>query len=364
MLTADRFLRSGKVRDLYELPDRRMLLVASDRISAFDVVLPTEIPDKGRVLTGLSRFWFAETDGIIPHHLLDTDLAVIRDAYEVATADGRDDPPTAPVLVGSFDEWRGRVMICQNASVVPVEAVVRGFLAGSGWKEYREHGTVCGIPLPPGLRESDRLPQPIFTPATKAQQGEHDENIDFDTMIEHIAHDAAFAPEVAGAVAEVVRDRSIALYRYAAAIAARAGILLADTKFEFGLGMGADLDGEPVGPLAEQIERRTRPPLGRRPDDQNGRPIEDQLILVDEALTPDSSRFWDAATYEPGRAQASFDKQFVRDWLEAQPWDKTAPGPALPDDVVAGTRARYVEAFERITGASFERYLAEDVIAR
>jgi phosphoribosylaminoimidazole-succinocarboxamide synthase len=364
MLTADRFLRSGKVRDLYELPDRRMLLVASDRISAFDVVLPTEIPDKGRVLTGLSRFWFAETDGIIPNHLLDTDLAVIRDSIESATADGRDDPPTAADLVGSFEEWRGRVMICQNASVVPVEAVVRGFLAGSGWKEYREHGTVCGIPLPAGLRESDRLPQPIFTPATKAEQGEHDENIDFDTMIEHIGRDAAFAPDIAGAIAEVVRDRSIALYRYAAAIAARAGILLADTKFEFGIGMGADLDGDPVGPVAEQIERRTRPPLGRRPDDRNGRPIEDQLILVDEALTPDSSRFWDAAAYEPGRAQASFDKQFVRDWLEAQPWDKTAPGPALPDDVVAGTRARYVEAFERITRASFQRYLAEDVIAR
>jgi phosphoribosylaminoimidazole-succinocarboxamide synthase len=364
MLTADRFLRSGKVRDLYELPNRRMLLVASDRISAFDVVLPTEIPDKGRVLTGLSRFWFAETDGIIPNHLLDVDLAVIRDAFEVATADGREDLPTEPALVGSFDEWRGRVMICQNASVVPVEAVVRGFLAGSGWREYREHGTVCGIPLPPGLRESDRLPEPIFTPATKAEQGEHDENIDFDTMIEHIGQDVAFAPEIAGIVAEVVRDRSIALYRYAAAIAARSGILLADTKFEFGLGMDADLDGEPVGPVAEQIERRTRPLLGRRPDDRIGRPIADQLILVDEALTPDSSRFWDAATYEPGRAQASFDKQFVRDWLEAQPWNKTAPGPALPDDVVAGTRARYVEAFERITGASFERYLAEDVIAR
>ena len=333
MLTADRFLRSGKVRDLYELPDRRVLLVASDRISAFDVVLPSEIRDKGRVLTGLSRFWFAETAGIVPNHLLDTDPTVIRDAYERATADGREDRP-APPLVGSFEEWRGRVMICQSATVVPVEAVVRGYLAGSGWNEYREHGTVCGIALPAGLRESDRLPQPIFTPATKADRGQHDENIDFDTMVEHIGRDPAFAGESAGAIAEAVRDRSIALYRYAAAIAARAGILLADTKFEFGLGMGADDDGV------------------------------DELILVDEALTPDSSRFWDAERYEPGRAQASFDKQFVRDWLEAQPWDKTAPGPALPEDVVAGTRARYVEAFERITGASFERYLAEDVIAR
>jgi phosphoribosylaminoimidazole-succinocarboxamide synthase len=257
------------------------------------------------------------------------------------------------------------VMICQNAMVVPVEAVVRGYLAGSGWKEYREHGTVCGVPLPKGLRESDRLPEPIFTPATKAEHGEHDENIDFDTMVEHIGGTDPFTPEIAGAMAEVVRDRSIALYRYAAAIAARAGILLADTKFEFGLGLGANLDDhEPVGPVAEQIERRTRPAIGRRPEDRNGRLFEDQLILVDEALTPDSSRFWDAATYEPGRPQASFDKQFVRDWLETQRWEKTAPGPALPDDVVAGTRARYVEAFERITGASFERYLAEDVIAR
>jgi len=364
MLTADTFLRSGKVRDLYALPDRRIVLVASDRISAFDVVLPTEIPDKGRVLTGLSRFWFAETAGIIANHLLDTDLAIVRDAYEVALADRPDDGPAGAATVGSFDEWRGRVMICQNAEVVPVEAVVRGYLAGSAWKEYRERGTVCGIPLPAGLRESDRLPEPIFTPATKAEQGDHDENIDFDSMVEHIGAHWIYSSDMAGPVAEVIRDRAIALYRYAAAIAARAGILLADTKFEFGVGTGLDLDGEPFGPVAEQIERRTRPPLGRRPVDRNGRLIWDQLILVDEALTPDSSRFWDAATYEPGRAQASFDKQFVRDWLEKQDWDKTAPGPALPDDVVAGTRARYVEAFERITGARFERYLAEDVIAR
>jgi phosphoribosylaminoimidazole-succinocarboxamide synthase len=364
MLTAERFLRSGKVRDLYELPDGRLLLVASDRISAFDVVLPTEIPDKGRVLTGLSRFWFAETASIVSNHLLDTDLTTVSDAYEVAFAEQPADAPAGPLAVGSLEQWRGRVMICQRAEVVPIEAVVRGYLAGSGWKEYLERGTVCGIQLPAGLRESDRLPEPIFTPATKAEGGKHDENIDFDTMVEHIGHHWVVPPDFAGPVAETIRDHAIALYRYAAAIAARAGILLADTKFEFGLGLGPDLDREPVGPLAEQIERRTRPPLGRRPEDPNGRPIEDQLILVDEALTPDSSRFWEAATYEPGRPQASFDKQFVRDWLEAQPWDKTAPGPALPDDVAAGTRARYVEAFERITGASFERYLAEDVIAR
>jgi phosphoribosylaminoimidazole-succinocarboxamide synthase len=294
MLTADRFIRSGKVRDLYEAPDGRLLLVATDRISAFDVVLPTDIPDKGRVLTGLSRFWFAETAAIVPNHLLSTD------------------PGGNPGL-------RGRLMICRPTDVVPIEAVVRGYLAGSGWKEYVARGTVCGVALPAGLRESDRLPEPIFTPATKADIGAHDENIDFDTM----------ARSVGGDLAERIRALSLALYRHAATITERAGILLADTKFEFG------------------IDRATG-----------------DLILIDEALTPDSSRFWDAATYEPGRPQASFDKQFVRDWLERQPWDKTAPGPALPDDVVAGTRARYVQAYERITSASFERYLAEDVIAR
>ena len=324
MLTADRFLRSGKVRDLYELPDGRLLLVASDRMSAFDVVLPTEIPDKGRVLTGLSRFWFRETAGIVPNHLRSTEV---------------DDPAL-----------RGRSMICQRAEVVPIEAVVRGYLSGSAWKEYQAVGTVCGAALPPGLRESDRLPEPIFTPATKADQGAHDENIDFDTMIDHIGTTWIVPADMAGPVAETIRDRSLALYGYASAIAARAGIVLADTKFEFGLGVDADLDDE-----GEESGGR---------DGRGGRRIEERLILVDEALTPDSSRFWDAATYEPGRAQASFDKQFVRDWLETQDWDKTAPGPALPADVVAGTRARYVAAYERITGASFDRYLSEDVIAR
>lgn len=327
MLTADRFLRSGKVRDLYELPDGRLLLVASDRMSAFDVVLPTEIPDKGRVLTGLSRFWFRETAGIVPNHLRSTEV---------------DDPAL-----------RGRSMICQRAEVVPIEAVVRGYLSGSAWKEYQAVGTVCGAALPPGLRESDRLPEPIFTPATKADQGAHDENIDFDTMIDHIGTTWIVPADMAGPVAETIRDRSLALYGYASAIAARAGIVLADTKFEFGLGVDADLDDE----VQERGERGER-------DERGGRRIEERLILVDEALTPDSSRFWDASTYEPGRAQASFDKQFVRDWLETQDWDKTAPGPALPADVVAGTRARYVAAYERITGASFDRYLSEDVIAR
>ncbi len=293
MLTAERYLRSGKVRDLYQLSDGRLLLVASDRISAFDVVLPTEIPDKGKVLTGLSRYWFAATSSIVPNHLLSADPAGV-------------------------PELQGRVMVCRPTDVVPIEAVVRGYIAGSAWKEYREHGTVCGVLLPGGLREADRLLAPIFTPATKAEQGEHDENIDFDTM----------ASMVGGELAERVRTISVALYLAAADVTERAGILLADTKFEFG------------------IDRATG-----------------ELLLIDEALTPNSSRFWDASGYEPGRAQASYDKQFVRDWLETQDWDKTAPGPELPEDVVAGTYARYVEAYERITGASFARYLAEDVIA-
>jgi phosphoribosylaminoimidazole-succinocarboxamide synthase len=306
-MLAESVLRSGKVRDLHRLDDGRLLLVASDRISAFDVVLPSLVPDKGRVLTGLSRFWFAQTAGIVPNHLLDTDPATID-------------------VAGPVDDLRGRMMICRSADVVPIEAVVRGYLAGSGWKEYQARGTVCDIPLPAGLRESDRLPEPLFTPSTKAEQG-HDENVSFDRMIEHVGGwlDGGDR-DAAGRLAEEIRDSALRLYEDAAAGAARRGILIADTKFEFGL-------------------------------------AEDELILIDEVLTPDSSRFWDAASYEPGRPQASFDKQFVRDWLETQDWDKTAPGPELPEDVIAGTRARYIEAYERITGASFERYLQEDVIA-
>jgi phosphoribosylaminoimidazole-succinocarboxamide synthase len=317
MLAADRFVRSGKVRDLYTLDDDRLLLVASDRLSAFDVVLPTPIPDKGRVLTGLSRFWFAETASILPNHLLGTD-------------------PGDAASIGPSDALRGRSMVCRRADVVPIEAVVRGYLAGSGWKEYRETGSVCGVALPPGMRESDRLPEPIFTPATKEEGGAHDVNISFDDMVDHLAAVAWLPGAAAGPVAEAIRDQALRLYRHGSAVAARAGILLADTKFEFGFVPGEDGDGTYV----------------------------DDLLLVDEALTPDSSRFWDAATYEPGRAQASYDKQYVRDWLEAQGWDKRPPGPELPDDVVEGTRARYVEAYERITGASFARYLEEDVIAR
>ena len=225
--------------------------------------------------------------------------------------------------------------------MVPIEAVVRGFLAGSGWKEYQATGHVGGIRLPQGLRESERLPEPIFTPATKAEAGEHDQNIDFDGMVRHIREHVVPDPAAAGALAEAIRDRSLELYRQASAIAAGSGILTADTKFEFGL-TGLD------EPVAEAPARR----------------LVESLTLIDEVLTPDSSRFWDVKAYQPGRPQASFDKQYVRDWLERQPWDKTAPGPELPEDVVRGTRERYVAAFERITGASFDRYLAEDVIAR
>jgi phosphoribosylaminoimidazole-succinocarboxamide synthase len=297
---ADTFLRSGKVRDLYAVGVDRLLLVASDRLSAFDVVLPTAIPDKGRVLTGLSRFWFERTDDLVPNHLVGV---------------GPDDiPGGAPADPG---ELRGRMMLCRRVQPLPIEVIVRGYLAGSGWKDYGRTGAVCGIPLPSGLLESDRLPEPLFTPSTKAEAG-HDENITLDEAAALVGSD----------VGARVRDLAIALYRRGAEIAEPAGVILADTKFEFG----------------------TDPATG-------------ELILIDEVMTPDSSRFWDAADYEPGRAQASFDKQFVRDWLENQDWDKTPPGPSLPADIVAGTRARYVEAFERITGASFDRYVAEDRIA-
>jgi phosphoribosylaminoimidazole-succinocarboxamide synthase len=297
---ADSFLRSGKVRDLYAVGEDRLLLVASDRLSAFDVVLPTPIPDKGRVLTGLSRFWFARTGDLVPNHLVG-----------VAPQDIPGGRPSDAA------ELRGRMMLCRRVEPLPIEVIVRGYLAGSGWKDYGRTGAVCGIPLPAGLRESDRLPEPLFTPSTKAEQGAHDENIGLDEAAALIGAD----------MAEKVQAVAIELYRHGSSVAEPAGIILADTKFEFG------------------VDRSTG-----------------ELLLIDEVLTPDSSRFWDAATYEPGRAQASFDKQFVRDWLETQAWGKTAPGPELPAAIVEGTRARYVEAFERITRASFGRYLAEDTI--
>jgi len=300
MALAESFVRAGKVRDIYALDARRLLLVASDRISAFDVVLPTPIPDKGRVLTGLSRFWFAETNRLVANHVLGTDVAML--------------PPS---FADAASELRGRAMICRRARVLPVECIVRGYLSGSGWKDYQRAGAVCGIALPPGLRESDRLPEPLFTPSTKAEQG-HDENIGLDAMQDLVGAELTAR----------VSQTALALYRFGASHAESVGIILADTKFEFGL------------------------------DPEAG-----ELLLIDEVMTPDSSRFWDAAAYEPGRPQASFDKQFVRDYLETLGWAKTPPGPELPAEVVAGTRARYVLAFERLAGASFQRYLEEDVLA-
>jgi phosphoribosylaminoimidazole-succinocarboxamide synthase len=272
---------SGKVRELYALDHERLLLVASDRISTFDVILPTEIPDKGRVLTGLSAFWFARSGDIVPNHLLAL----------------RDD---------------GRSLECRRLEMLPVEVVVRGYLSGSGWKDYLATGSVCGHELPTGLVESARLPEPIVTPATKAATG-HDENIDATAA-------AALVGAERWAEAEAV---ALGLYDFAGAHAHARGIILADTKFELGL-------------------------------DQDG-----TLVLGDEALTPDSSRFWPADEYAPGGPQPSYDKQYVRDYCEALGWDKTAPGPEVPDDVVAGTRARYVEAFELLTGIRFDAYLAD-----
>ena len=378
MLTADRFLRSGKVRDIYTLPDRRLALVASDRISAFDVILPTPIPDKGKVLTGLSRFWFGETQSIARNHLLDTDVQAVIERYG-ALLEGHGQDPAAVIPSGGFDDWRGRLMVCVPAAVVPIEAVVRGYLSGSGWKEYQATGTMCGIRLPAGIRESDRLPEPIFTPASKAPLGHHDVNLSFDLAIDYTARNfldqrrlsegaqidgAEFKPpmlgrDVAAEMVETIRDLAIRLYGFGAAVAERAGILLADTKFEFGIPISVHMDspGPPEEHLREWLEPSTSMSVGLGT-------AREQMLLIDEVMTPDSSRFWDAATYAPGGPQASFDKQFVRDWLEQQPWDKTDPGPALPPDVVAGTRDRYIEAFERITGASFERYLREDRLGR
>lgn len=371
-MLAESYLRSGKVRDLYRLNDGRVLLVASDRISAFDVVLPSIIPDKGRVLTALSRFWLAETRSIIRNHLLDTGPEVLeRQVQGEIHATGHE-----PVDLGPLDGMRGRIMICRPARVLPVEAVARGYLAGSGWKEYRDRGTVCGIPLPPGLRESDQLPEPIFTPATKAERGEHDENITFDQMIDHLSASFGGVTRFAGPLAEAIRDRTLRLYRYGAAVAARRGVILADSKFEFGLPDTAEatVTSRTSSPTESSVawtsqrppdgEILPRPPyVGTRPGPIEPGQMQDVMILIDEVMTPDSSRFWDTTTYEPGRPQASFDKQFVRDWLETQTWDKTAPGPELPPDVIEGTRARYIEAYERITGASFKRYLEDDVIA-
>ncbi|HET8823214.1 MAG TPA: phosphoribosylaminoimidazolesuccinocarboxamide synthase [Thermoleophilaceae bacterium] len=279
-------LSSGKVRDIYAVGEDRLLLVASDRISTYDVVHPTPIPDKGKVLTGLTAFWLERTGEVCPNHLISfTDVP---------------------------EEFRGRAMLVEKLEMAPVECVVRGYITGSGWKDYQATGSVCGIELADGLRESEQLPEPIFTPATKAEVGDHDENVDFERAAE-ILGDRELLDEL--------RRLSIAIYELGAAHARERGIILADTKFEF----------------------------GRRPDGT--------IVLGDEVLTPDSSRFWPADGYEPGRGQPSFDKQYVRDWASASGWDKTPPAPALPDDVIARTRELYVDAYERITGEPFEAWL-------
>jgi len=282
----------GKVRDIFEAgPD--LLMVATDRISAFDVVLPQTIPDKGRVLTGLSLFWCERTSGIVRNHLISSEATSFPEPFRQDT-----------------DWLAGRAMLVRRAQVVPIECVARGYLAGSGWKEYRESGRVCGIGLPRGLTESDRLPEPIFTPATKEVTG-HDVNITLEEM----------ADRVGRGLAERLKELTLSLYELAAGQALARGIVVADTKFEFGFAEG-------------------------------------DLILIDEVLTPDSSRFWPADRYEPGHAQPSFDKQYVRDWLDASGWDHEPPPPDLPDDVIEQTAARYREAYERLTGEAFGLYLA------
>jgi phosphoribosylaminoimidazole-succinocarboxamide synthase len=278
-------VRRGKVRDVYDLGDR-LLLVSTDRLSAFDWVLPTGIPDKGRVLTQIAAFWFDRLGE--PSHLITTDIEQM---------------PLPPGV--DRTQVAGRTTLCRKTAVVPIECVVRGYLAGSGWQEYQRSGTVCGIKLPAGLTESAQLPEPIFTPATKAETG-HDENISFEQMVELVG----------GSVAEELRRRSLGIFQRGAEFARQRGIIIADTKFEWG-----EVDG--------------------------------QVLLIDEVLTPDSSRFWPADQYSPGHGQPSFDKQFVRDWLSASGWDKNSPPPALPHEVVVKTRAKYVEAYERLTGRKF-----------
>ncbi len=278
-------VRRGKVRDIYDL-GRELLLVSTDRISAFDWILPTGIPDKGRVLTQISAFWFARLNE--PNHLLTTDVSAL-------------DLP----LGTDPDPLVGRSMLVRKTKVVPFECVVRGYLSGSGWKEYQRHGSVCGIRLPAGLKESDSLGEPIFTPATKEESG-HDVNVSFEQMAESVGTE----------LAAELRDRSLGVYQRGAEYARTRGIIIADTKFEWGQ-------------------------------------VDDKIILIDEVLTPDSSRFWPLDQFQPGKAQPSFDKQFVRDWLETTGWDKNSPPPELPADVVAQTRAKYIEAYERLTGLAF-----------
>jgi phosphoribosylaminoimidazole-succinocarboxamide synthase len=288
----------GKVRDIYEVGDDQLVLVATDRISAFDVVLPDPIPNKGRVLTGLSLFWFERTEDLVHNHVVGWRRDELPDSFRA--------DPSLP----------GRTTLARRATVIPIECVVRGYLSGSGWAQYRESGQVCGIPLPEGLVESDRLPEAIFTPTTKAATG----------------HDLPLTPEeardlIGAGLYERLKELAIAIYERIGAITLEAGVILADTKFEFGF-----IDGE--------------------------------ITLIDEVGTPDSSRFWPADRYEPGRAQPSYDKQFVRDWLDASGWDHEPPAPALPEDVIATTASLYVEAYERVTGRSFDGYLHDAGVGR
>ena len=289
-------LARGKVRELYAVDDDAVLLVASDRLSAYDVVLPTPVPDKGAVLTGLSLWWFGQLADLVPNHLITADVS----EYPAELAAWR-------------DALRGRSMLCRRLVMQPVECVARGYLTGSGLAEYTASGAVCGVPLPAGLVDGSRLPAPVFTPATKAQIGEHDENVPF----------SAVEALVGASVAAELRRLTLAVYTRGAALAESRGVLLADTKLEFGV--------DPAG----------------------------VLTLGDEVLTPDSSRFWPADAWHPGRPQPSYDKQYVRDWLTASSWDRIAPGPELPPDVVEQTRARYVDAYERLTGSAFDSYLRE-----
>jgi len=291
-----RLVARGKVRELYEVDADHLLLVASDRLSAYDVVLPTPVPDKGAVLTGLSVWWFGQLADLVPTHLVTARTGEYPDGLQ----------PHAAAL-------QGRSMLCRRLSMVPVECVARGYLTGSGLADYRSTGGICGAPLPPGLEDGSRLPEPLFTPATKAAVGDHDENVPYDEV----------ARRVGPVLAAELRRLTLAVYRRGADLAAERGVLLADTKLE----LGHDAGGV--------------------------------LTLGDEVLTPDSSRFWPADRWQPGRAQPSFDKQYVRDWLDASGWDRTAPGPELPEDVVERTRARYVEAYERLTGSSFDSWLRE-----
>jgi phosphoribosylaminoimidazole-succinocarboxamide synthase len=279
-------LRQGKVRDIYEVDADHLLIVATDRLSAFDVVLPTPIPDKGRILTTMSNFWFARTAAIVPNHLTDQRLEDLLSPAEAA-------------------QVQARSVIVRRATPLPIEAIVRGYITGSGWSEYRRQGTVCGLTLPAGLRESERLPEPIFTPSTKAPQSEHDVNISFETMCQALGGNTTLAQQV--------RDVSLRLYQEALAHTLERGMIIADTKFEFGL-------------------------------------LDDTLYLIDEALTPDSSRFWPLASYAPGQGQPSFDKQYVRDYLTSTGWNKQPPGPELPESVVLQTTQKYQEALRLLTG--------------